>query len=110
MRDQRTAQLEFAGDLDLYRREEFESALPSAESVDRVVIDMRDVAIIDSTIIAVLMRFRRSFIDAGGDAHEIVVVAPPNLRRIFEITGLTKSLTVLTAESEPKADPSVPQC
>jgi anti-anti-sigma regulatory factor len=86
----------------LYRREEIESALPPPGNVDRVVIDMREATIIDSTIIAVLMRFRRSFIDAGGEAHEIVLVVPAELRRIFEITGLTKTLTVVTAQ--PNAD------
>jgi hypothetical protein len=44
------------------------------------------------------MRYRRAFIEAGNDAHNIVVVVPPNLRRIFEITGLVTLLTIVTAE------------
>lgn len=82
----------------MYRRDEVASALPPPEIADRVVIDMRDVTTVDSSIVAVLMRYRRSFMDAGGDAHEVVLIVSPQLRRIFEITGLTRSMTVVTAE------------
>jgi anti-anti-sigma factor len=98
----RTASIAFAGDLDVYRRAEIEAALPPADSADRIVIDMREVQFIDSTVISILMRYRRAFIDAGGDAHEIVLIVAPQVRRIFEITGLFKSLTVLTPDNEPK--------
>ncbi len=96
--NQRAARIEFAGDLDVYRRDEIASALPPPESVERIVIDLRAAKIIDSSVIAVMMRYRRAFIDAGGDPINIVVVVPPNLRRIFEITGLVSLLTVVTAE------------
>ncbi|HLI97710.1 MAG TPA: STAS domain-containing protein [Candidatus Baltobacteraceae bacterium] len=97
MRDQPTAHVAFAGDLDVYRRDEVASALPPPETAERIVIDMRDVTTVDSSIVAVLMRYRRSFTDAGGDAHEVVLIVSPQLRRIFEITGLTRSMTVVTA-------------
>ena len=99
MTDQLTAHVAFAGDLDVYRRDEIAASLPQAETADRVVVDMREVTTVDSSIIAVFMRYRRSFLDAGGDAHEIVLIVRPQLRRIFEITGLTRSLTVVTAEA-----------
>jgi anti-anti-sigma factor len=102
LKDERTVHVAFAGDFDVYRRDEFISSLPPPEGIERLVIDMREVGIIDSTFIAALMRYRRSFIDAGGDGVEIVVVAPPQLRRIFQITGLTKMLTIVTAEADSK--------
>lgn len=92
--------LEFAGDLDVYRRDEIAAALPSPDGVDRVVLDMRHVTIIDSAIVAVLMRYRRAFIDAGGDGLNIVIVVPPQLRRIFEITGLVSLMTIVTSSAE----------
>ncbi len=107
MSDQRTVRLEFSGDLDVFRRDEFASAFPPPETIDRLAIDLRNATLLDSSIVAVLMRYRRGFIDAGGDARDIVVVVPPNLRRIFEITGLVTLLTVVTAapgSKEPLAE------
>lgn len=95
-----------SGDLDVYRRDEISAALPSAESTDRLVLDLRDATIIDSSILAILMRYRRSFIDAGKDPHEIVIIVQPQLRRIFEITGLMKSLTIVSAPVEMRATDS----
>jgi anti-anti-sigma factor len=95
---ERAAKIELSGDLDVYRRDEIAALLPSPESVDHLVIDMRAAAMVDSSIIAVLMRYRRSFMEAGGNPHDIVLVVPPNLRRIFEITGLVSLLTVVTSE------------
>ena len=95
--DTHGARVELSGDLDLYRRDEVASAFPPPETINRLVVDMRNATLIDSSIIAVLMRYRRSFMDAGGDGHDIVVVVPAVFRRIFEITGLVKLLTVVTA-------------
>lgn len=97
MNDERTAKLQFAGELDVYRRAEFESAFPPPESIDRIVIDMRETTILDSSIIAILMRYRRAFMENGRNPQDIVIVVPPQLRRIFEITGLASSMTILTA-------------
>lgn len=65
---------------------------------------MRNATLIDSSIIAVLMRYRRSFMDAGKDGLDIVVLVPPVFRRIFEITGLVKLLTIVTAPTSGDID------
>lgn len=65
---------------------------------------MRNATLIDSSIIAVLMRYRRAFMDAGKDGLDIVVVVPPVFRRIFEITGLVKLLTIVTAPTAGDAE------
>jgi anti-anti-sigma factor len=96
--NERAATVELSGDLDVYRRAEIEAVLPAPDSIDRLVLDMRTATTVDSSIIAVIMRYRRTFADAGGDPHDIVLVVPPNLRRLFEITGLVTLLTVVTAE------------
>lgn len=100
MNHERNARIVFDGDLDVYRRDEIASAFPPPGSIDRLVIDMRGASIIDSSIVAVLMRYRRSFIEAGGQGYDIVLLVPPSLRRIFEITGLVSSMTVVTALPE----------
>jgi anti-anti-sigma factor len=96
--NERAAKIQFSGDLDVYRRDEFVAALPPPENIDHLIIDMRGAAMVDSSIIAVLMRYRRTFMEAGGNPHNVVLVVPPNLRRIFEITGLVSLLTVVTGE------------
>jgi anti-anti-sigma factor len=95
---ERAARVELSGDLDVYRRDEIEAALPPANSIDHLVLDLRMATLLDSSVIAVIMRYRRAFIEAGNDAHNIVILVPPNLRRIFEITGLVTLLTIVTAE------------
>lgn len=84
----------------MYRRDEIAAALPPPASIDRLIIDLREVSILDSTVLSQFMRYRRAFMETGKDPHEIVVVVKPQLRRIFEITGLIKSLTVVSAGSE----------
>jgi anti-anti-sigma factor len=96
--NERAAKIDLSGDLDVYRRDEIAAVLPPPESIDHLVIDMRAAAMVDSSVIALLMRYRRSFMEAGHNPHEIVLVVPPNLRRIFEITGLVSLLTVVTSE------------
>ena len=103
--NERVARLRFAGDLDVYRRGEFEAAFPPPDSIDRIVIDMRETSILDSSIITLLMRYRRAFTEAGGDPLNMVLVVPPSLRRIFEITGLMNLMTILTATPEQESDP-----
>jgi anti-anti-sigma factor len=98
--DERTARISLAGDLDIYRRDEIVAMFPFAESIDRVIIDLREATSLDSTILSAFMRYRRTFVDAGKDPHEIVIVVNPQLRRVFEITGLLNSLTVVSAAGE----------
>lgn len=95
--DERTATLRLEGDLDIYRRDEIESRLPKPGTVDRVVIDCSSARSVDSTILTMLMRYRRSFASAGGDPVNIVVIVEPNLRRIFDISGLSRVLTIVSA-------------
>jgi anti-anti-sigma factor len=96
--EEQAARIELAGDLDLYRRDEIAALFPPPEHTGRVIIDMRKATMIDSTVIATLMRYRRAFVDAGNDAHDIVLIVPPQFRRVFEITGLVRLLTIITGE------------
>ncbi len=98
--DEQTATLRLEGDLDIYRRAEIESQLPEPGAVDRVIIDCSAATSIDSTILSLLMRYRRSFASAGGDPVNIVVIVGPGLRRSFEISGLTRVLTIVSAPGQ----------
>lgn len=93
------------GDLDGYRREEIEHRLPEPGSADRVIIDCSAATSIDSIILSTLMRYRRRFAAAGGDPVNIVVVVEPTLRRTFEIAGLSRVLTIVSAPAGAGAAP-----
>ena len=55
---------------------------------DRIIIDLKDVEYIDSSGLGVLVVTHKEARERGG---RIAVVCPkPQLRRIFEITGLSK--------------------
>lgn len=56
-----------------------------------VVVDLSDVGFVDSSGLAVLIRYRKLI---NAQAGQIRVVAPPNVRRLFEITGMVEPLAV----------------
>jgi anti-anti-sigma factor len=94
--DDRTFRVTLSGDLDVYRTADIASMLRSASSADRVVIDCTGARFADSTFVLALMRFRREFVEAGGDPLNIVIIASGAVRRILEISGLLKIMTVLS--------------
>lgn len=106
--EERTAHLKLEGGLDIYRREQIAALLPDPASVDRVVIDCSDATSIDSTILTLLMRYRRSFAAAGGDAVNIIVIVKPALRRTFDIAGLSRVLTIVSAPARTKPQEEEP--
>lgn len=92
------AQVDLTGDLDFNRAKSLYNELMRFVNAPRVVINCVYATYIDSSILTSLMRFRRQFMETGGDPLEIVVFVPPSLRRIFEITGLVTTMTVVTVE------------
>lgn len=97
--DERTERITLSGNLDVYSKQHVESLLPDPGQCERLIIDCSRVAIFESAILTVLMRYRRRFEEAGRDPFDIVVIVTPSVRRIFDITGLSRALTVVTAES-----------
>lgn len=97
--DDRTVRIVFEGVLDIHRAESVESALPKPDDVDRVVIDCTAVRSIESTVITVFLRYRRAFIEAGRDPLNIVFIASEPVRRIFDVAGVTKVMTVISPPS-----------
>ena len=81
-----------AGELDLYNAEEVRDALADAlaRSPRRIVIDMADVAFVDSTALGVLIE-ARSKLGAGG-----LALARPQTetRRALQVSGLDRHLSI----------------
>ena len=85
------------GDLDVYRAKEVEALFPEPADADRIVVDCSAVNTIDSSVITVFVRYRRSFAQAGGDPLNIVFIVSDPMRRIFDITGISRFMTVIPA-------------
>ena len=99
--NEKTVKLVFLhGDLGMFDQKRIEDKLPAPESGLRLVIDCSAVTSMDSTIIALLMRYRQRLQIAGGDPSNIVVLATPRLERLFELTGISRAMTVLPARPE----------
>lgn len=92
------------GDLDLSERDKVEGALPAVSAVDRLVVDCARVTSIETVVIAAFMRYRREWIAAGRDPLDIIFIASPQLRRTFDIAGMSTFFTVITAANERPAE------
>jgi anti-anti-sigma factor len=83
-----TVLLAVAGDVDLHVAGELKSRI--TESVDdgasKLVLDLTDVAFIDSMGLGVLLGGKKRLDDERGELH--LVVPGPELRRLLEITRL----------------------
>ena len=84
------------GDLDLSRENELHALLPPPGAADRVVFDFRDVGSIDSSVVTAIMRYRRDCLGVGNHPVEIVVLASPQIRRVLDLVGVSRVLTVLS--------------
>lgn len=76
------------GEVDLYTAPELERALagPLAEGTTHLVVDLCEATFVDSTALHVLPRAARQL---DREASELIVVVPdPNVRKVFEITGV----------------------
>lgn len=81
--------VDVAGEVDIYTAPRLGEAL--AESVSaaarRVIVDFSSVRFVDSTGLGVLMGCAKDLLRAGGSLD--IVCVDENIKRIFEITGLT---------------------
>jgi anti-anti-sigma factor len=87
--------VELAGELDVDSVGELEAALAgaSAGARPRVCLDMSQLAFIDSTGLAAIIRGHLAVVEAGG-AFAVVAV-PGAVRRTLETTGLLEMLSVV---------------
>jgi anti-sigma B factor antagonist len=85
--------IHLTGELDLYNAAQVRSALTDAraKAPERIVVDLGEVAFIDSTVLGVLIETRAKLDNRGG-----LMLAAPGLetRRALQISGLDKFFTV----------------
>ena len=84
---ERETVLTMRGELDLWTRPLFESALAGIDDrAPRVVLDLSDVTFVDASTIGCIDQLQQRARRAGGD---IVIRSPrPHVQRILELTGV----------------------
>ncbi len=88
-----------SGEVDLYTAPELERALagPLAEGVTQLVVDLSEATFVDSTALHVFLRAAGQL---DREAGELIVVVPdPNVRKVFEITGVGRFFSVVSSLS-----------
>lgn len=89
-----------AGELDASTASYLYDALSDLELADarHVVIDLAKVTFMDSTGLSVLVTEHKRLEHDNG---KLTIFSPPSsIRRLFEITGLTKTLDIVPANDE----------
>jgi anti-sigma B factor antagonist len=95
-----SAVLVLSGDADLHGAPELRDRLTEAmaDGVGRIVVDLSAVTFIDSMALGVLLGARHRLRDHGGDLR--LVVASPELRRIFELSLLDQVFSLAETRAE----------
>lgn len=83
-----------SGEVDLHTAPALEQALEGVLALGgtSVALDLADVSFVDSTTLAVLMRYHERFESRGGQL--IIVTADRRVLRTLEVTGLDRILTL----------------
>lgn len=95
--------LDVAGELDLHTAPQLRESLMAAIDEGRlqVLVNLADVAFMDSTALGVLVAGLKRAREAGGDLALVVPDGPP--RKVLTLTGLDRAFTIL---EEPPAEGS----
>jgi anti-sigma B factor antagonist len=90
-----TAQVSVKGELDIATLPEFEQVVTSMRSPDleRLVIDLRGLAFLDSMSIELLLRLHGELAAKG--AELVIVRGPRAVERVFEVMELDQVLTLV---------------
>ncbi|MEA2720452.1 MAG: hypothetical protein QOJ39_2316 [Candidatus Eremiobacteraeota bacterium] len=90
---QRPHVVSFNGELDIWKEGEVDARLSVPDGSVPVVIDLSAVRYLDSAFLSALVRLRRRL-----PACPItVVIEAPSVRRIFELTEMTKLFEIVRA-------------
>jgi anti-sigma B factor antagonist len=91
--DSATYRITLTGEFDMHTSPEFRHDLQTCieHGAAEVIVDLSAASFIDSTFLGIVLGGRKRLRERGG---EISVICPDSLRRIFEVTGLDRVLTI----------------
>ena len=86
--------LRAAGELDVNTAPELREQLARLinDGVQRIAVDLAEVSFVDSTALSVLVSALKRLRQNNGDLE--LASPTPSVRRVFEITGLTRLFTI----------------
>ena len=94
-----TARVALAGELDIATAPRLEQQLAElAPEVTRVVLDLRELAFIDSTGLRVVLGLANGL--GENSARVVLVKGPDPVQRVFTLTGADRELTIIDDPSE----------
>ncbi|HET9031237.1 MAG TPA: STAS domain-containing protein [Candidatus Aquilonibacter sp.] len=90
------------GDLGLIDVARVQALFPEPSQIEnRVVLDCAEATSMDSSILALIMTYRQRVQLSGRNPREaIVAIASPRLVRLFELTGISRVITVVPAVTD----------
>jgi anti-sigma B factor antagonist len=83
-----SAVVHFTGDLDYTRLDEIVAAFAAFDETDIAIIDLSDVAYVDSRFLGEIARLYQRLDERGAPFAVRIVGARPSVRRIFDLTSL----------------------
>ena len=92
--------LALSGELDMSTAGELERAVATGVDgrPDLVVLDLRELAFLDSSGLRIMLRLQRRVSGNGG--RLVLVRGPRRVHRVFELTGAEDELQIVTDPSE----------
>jgi anti-sigma B factor antagonist len=104
----RTITFALSGELDLVSSPVFERATQdqALSDVELIVVDLRELNFMDSTGLHTLLRVQQAAQDLGG--RFALVRGPDQVQRLFDLTGLTDTLTVVESPEQLLEVPDAP--
>ena len=104
VREGREHRLAPVGELDIATVEGLERAFDAVraeEAVDSLVIDLGEATFMDSTGLHLLLRINAACVEAGLPLR--VLIGPPAIERLFDITGVRDLLPIVREDGDPRA-------
>lgn len=97
---ERTITLALSGELDLVSAPALERAMEGQpqRDVELIVLDLRGLEFMDSTGLHAVLRIANSAHDAG--RRFALVRGPDQVHRLFELTGLVETLTIVDSPEQ----------
>ena len=92
--------LALSGELDLVASPALERAMEAQAQSDAqlVVVDLRQLDFMDSTGLHTVLRIQQAAQDAG--RRFALIRGPDQVQRLFELTGLTETLTIVDSPEQ----------
>jgi anti-sigma B factor antagonist len=96
----RTVRLALSGELDIVSTPVLEKTMAelSASDAELVVVDLRGLQFMDSTGLHLLIQAQQQAHDLG--RRFALVRGPDQVQRLFDLTGLTETLTIVGSPDE----------